>query len=70
MMKKLATYILGGLSILLVGACSEDLDPVIKSDPTPPVLMSPASGTSLVLTAEEGAEELVFAYEKIGRAHV
>ncbi|AGA79087.1 hypothetical protein Echvi_2848 [Echinicola vietnamensis DSM 17526] len=63
-MKKLATYILGGLSILLVGACSEDLDPVIKSDPTPPVLMSPASGTSLVLTAEEGAEELVFAYEK------
>ncbi|QDH79995.1 SusF/SusE family outer membrane protein [Echinicola soli] len=63
-MKRLARYILGALPLILAASCSEDLDPVINSDPTAPVLTSPAAGSSLVLTAEEAATELVFAYEK------
>ncbi|GGZ14525.1 hypothetical protein GCM10007049_03000 [Echinicola pacifica] len=50
--------------LAFAGACTDDLDPVIKSDPTAPVLNSPASGTSIVLTAEAEMQELVFAYDK------
>ncbi|AWW32340.1 DUF5116 domain-containing protein [Echinicola strongylocentroti] len=63
-MKRLTKYILGALPLILAASCSEDLDPVINSDPTAPVLMSPASGSSLVLMAEEAEKELVVVYEK------
>ncbi|GAB3655297.1 hypothetical protein GCM10028791_26440 [Echinicola sediminis] len=63
-MKKIYHYILFTLVLSLFGACTEDLDPVISSDPTAPVLVNPASGATLVLTAEEADEELVFDFEK------
>lgn len=48
----------------MIWSCSEDLDPVISSDPQSPVLMSPESGTSLVLTAEEETKEVIFEYQE------
>jgi len=64
-MKNKYQYLLLVLMLSVFGACSEDLDPVISSDPSAPVLMSPESGTSLMLTAEAASEELVFDYQKV-----
>ncbi|MBD8487187.1 SusE domain-containing protein [Echinicola sp. CAU 1574] len=63
-MKEYAQYMTLMLSMVIAWSCTEELDPVISSDPAAPVLMSPQSGTSVILTAEDELEELVFEYEQ------
>lgn len=63
-MKNIKQYLLPVLLLAVAWACSEDLDPVISSEPAAPVLTNPANGTSLVLSAEEEMEEVTFVYDK------
>ncbi|MDN3667904.1 SusE domain-containing protein [Echinicola jeungdonensis] len=64
-MKSIYQNIFLGLALLMAWSCTDALDPVIKSDPSAPVLMTPSSGTSLTLTSEQEMEEVSFEFEEV-----